>query len=200
VAFCFRGVVFFIATVEKGIQMDFVGAIKAGFKNYAVFTGTATRPEYWYWVLFTFLVNLVVSAIDSTQTLQLVFSLATLLPSLAVTVRRLRDAGFSWTWILLPVPAFAVFMYGLIILVNEFLVLGILEQVADNPEYLDEAVITSLMGNEVVIEASLILLFSGLVLLVSSLVVNVIFPIQRPKTFEQGNKRVAPKGPDSMGL
>jgi uncharacterized membrane protein YhaH (DUF805 family) len=180
--------------------MDFVGAIKAGFKNYAVFTGTASRPEYWYWVLFTFLVNLVVSAIDPTGTLQLVFSLATLLPSLAVTVRRLRDSGYSWTWMLLPLPAFVVFVYGLVILVNEFIMLGILEQVADNPEYIDEAVITSLMGNEVVIEASLILLFSGLVLLVSSLVVNVIFPIQRPKTFEQGNKRVAPKGPDSIGL
>jgi uncharacterized membrane protein YhaH (DUF805 family) len=176
--------------------MDFVGAIKAGFKKYAVFTGTASRSEYWYWVLFTFLVNIVVSALDATGTLQLIFSLGTLLPSLAVTVRRLRDAGFSWLWILLPLPAFAVFMYGLIVLVNEFVVLGILEQVVENPEFLDESAITALMKNEVIIGASLIILFSGLVVFLTSLVVNVIMPIQRTKTFEQGNKRVAPQAPE----
>jgi uncharacterized membrane protein YhaH (DUF805 family) len=42
-----------------------------------------------------------------------VWSIAVLLPSLAVTVRRLRDAGRSWTqlfWLLLPIA-------GLIILI-----------------------------------------------------------------------------------
>jgi uncharacterized membrane protein YhaH (DUF805 family) len=186
----------FLEIVKKGIQMDFVGAIKAGFKNYAAFRGTASRSEYWYWVLFTFLVNIVVSAIDPTMTLQLVFSLGTLLPSLAVTVRRLRDAGFSWLWILLPLPAFAVFVYGLVMLVNEFFTLGILEQVMDNPEFIDESVITALMENEVIIGASLIILFSGLVVLLTSVVVNIILPAQRTKTFEQGNKRVAPQAPE----
>ena len=69
--------------------MDFVGAIKAGFKNYVSFRGTATRPEFWYWILFTALVLIVVSALDRSGTLGNVFSVATLLPSLAVAVRRL---------------------------------------------------------------------------------------------------------------
>jgi len=74
--------------------MDFVGAVRAGFKNYVNFRGTATRPEYWYWVLFTALVSIVANAIDRTGSLSGLFSLATLLPGLGVTVRRLRDAGF----------------------------------------------------------------------------------------------------------
>jgi hypothetical protein len=52
------------------------------------------------------------------------------------------------------------------------------------------------MKNEVIIGASLIILFSGLVVFLTSLVVNVIMPIQRTKTFEQGNKRVAPQAPE----
>lgn len=75
--------------------MDFVGAIKAGFQNYAVFKGTASRSEYWYWVLFTSLVGIVTNALDATAIVASVFSLATFLPSLGVLVRRLRDAGFS---------------------------------------------------------------------------------------------------------
>jgi hypothetical protein len=80
--------------------------------------------------------------------------------------------------------------------VNEFVVFGILEQVVENPEFLDESAITALMKNEVIIGASLIILFSGLVVFLTSLVVNVIMPIQRTKTFEQGNKRVAPQAPE----
>jgi light-regulated signal transduction histidine kinase (bacteriophytochrome) len=46
--------------------MDFVGAIKAGFLNYVNFRGTATRPEFWYWFLFTTLVGIVTSALEAT--------------------------------------------------------------------------------------------------------------------------------------
>lgn len=56
--------------------MDFVGAIKAGFKNYVNFRGTATRPEYWYWVLFTFLVSLVLGAFESLEVLSAIFAIA----------------------------------------------------------------------------------------------------------------------------
>jgi hypothetical protein len=40
------------------------------------------------------------------------------------------------------------------------------------------------------------LLYLGL----ASIVVNLIFPIQRSKSFEEGNKRVAPKGPETPAL
>ncbi len=113
--------------------MDFVGAIRAGFKNYVNFRGTATRPEYWYWVLFTSLVSIVTNALDGSGTLALAFSLATLLPSLGVTVRRLRDAGFSWTWLLIPIPGLIPLFYGLYVLFSELYLLGIDETILDNP-------------------------------------------------------------------
>ena len=85
-------------------MMDFVGAIKAGFTNYAKFSGVASRSEYWYWVLFVFTVNLVTSTLDaflfntadpnSTQIglFQPIWVLAILVPSLSIQVRRLRDS------------------------------------------------------------------------------------------------------------
>ncbi|WES64046.1 DUF805 domain-containing protein [Microbacter sp. GSS18] len=99
--------------------MSFGESIKTVFTKYAEFTGRATRPEFWWWVLFTFLVSAALGAIQlpsitvddsgqlalTTTTLSGLWALATLLPSLAVTVRRLRDAGYRWAnvfWVLLP--------------------------------------------------------------------------------------------------
>ncbi|NCA08394.1 MAG: DUF805 domain-containing protein [Micrococcales bacterium] len=64
--------------------MDFVGAIKAGFKNYANFRGVASRPEYWYWILFITLASLVGSAFGTSMPMSGIsnlFSAATLVPS-----------------------------------------------------------------------------------------------------------------------
>ncbi len=98
--------------------MTFLKAIKSGFHNYAHFSGRATRWEFWWWVLFTVLVGTVLGAIplpvfqywDGTMlfapALGPVWHLAVLLPTLAVAVRRLRDAAYAWEhilWVLLPV-------------------------------------------------------------------------------------------------
>lgn len=99
--------------------MSFGASIATVFRKYAVFRGVATRPEYWWWTLFSFLVamavNLLMTAtgednIDSpfglASIIGLVWSLGTLIPSLAVAVRRFHDAGFSgkWLWLyLVPV-------------------------------------------------------------------------------------------------
>jgi len=180
--------------------MDFVGAIKAGFKNYANFRGTATLPEYWYWVLFSFLVSLVTNVLDRTGLIALAFSLATLLPGLAVTVRRLRDADFSWVWVLLPVPGLIAFVYGLSTLIQELMLLGIDESIFRNPELLDETLLTELMMNEAIGVSLLTIGLSLLYMLLTFLLVNIIFPAQQSKSFEQGNKRVAPKGPETPSL
>jgi uncharacterized membrane protein YhaH (DUF805 family) len=189
--------------------MDFVGAIKAGFKNYAVFRGTATLPEYWYWVLFTTLVGLVTSAVDQSGNISLAISLATMLPSLSVLVRRLRDAGFSWLWLLLPVPALVPFGLGLYQFFQELIRLGYSQFFQElirlgyststftNPDQIDEATLQSLMTNEVLIGAALLIFGSLIYLFVSSLLVNLIFPTRKTKSFEQGNKRVAPITPEN---
>ncbi|WLD93341.1 DUF805 domain-containing protein [Alkalihalobacillus sp. AL-G] len=74
-------------------------------KNYVKFEGRARRKEYWMFVLFNFLISLAVSligmAFDADTLLSILYSLAVLLPSLAVSVRRLHDIGRTGWWILI---------------------------------------------------------------------------------------------------
>ncbi len=69
--------------------MTFGESISTCFKKYATFDGRATRSEYWWFVLFTFLVSATLGIVS--ETLSGVFSLGVLLPSLAVGVRGLHD-------------------------------------------------------------------------------------------------------------
>lgn len=101
--------------------ISFGGAVARGFRKYATFTGRASRSEYWWWTLFTFLTYLVlglltyavgtVTSRDGGRTpglvalpliiLFAVFFLGILVPTLALTVRRLHDAGYSGLFVLL---------------------------------------------------------------------------------------------------
>jgi uncharacterized membrane protein YhaH (DUF805 family) len=180
--------------------MDFVGAIKAGFKNYVNFRGTATRPEYWYWILFTGLIGIVLAALDSSGSTSTIASLAFLLPSLGVAVRRLRDAGFSWLWLLLPAAGIPSFAIGFFQFVNELILSGVSLEDLENPELIDPEVLNSLMNSQT-LWSSLLLIFASLIyILITSLVVQVIMPARKTKSFEEGNKRVAPKGPETPAL
>lgn len=76
--------------------MNFQDAIKTCFSKYAEFNGTAKRPEFWWFVLFIFLVSAATSLISPV--LSGLFSLATLLPSIAAGTRRLHDTGRSGCW------------------------------------------------------------------------------------------------------
>ena len=87
--------------------MDFAGAIKAAFKNYANFRGVATRAEFWYWRLFIVIVSVATTFIPVVGTLT---SVAFLLPDLAIGIRRSRDAGFSaWLQLLWLIPFGSMF-------------------------------------------------------------------------------------------
>ena len=80
-------------------------------KKYAVFGGRSRRKEYWYFVLFSVIVSLVLSAIDallgtfSSSTnvglLGGIYGLAIIVPSIAVSVRRLHDTDRTGWWILI---------------------------------------------------------------------------------------------------
>ena len=91
--------------------MSFSEAIQHVFSNYANFNGRARRREYWYFVLFTLICNIVLNmagtlfadthfAWIATGAAGL-FSLAMLIPSLAVGWRRLHDTGRSGAWYLI---------------------------------------------------------------------------------------------------
>lgn len=93
--------------------MSFGQSISTVFSKYATFSGRARRSEFWYWQLFVALVSALLSILDSALGLQLrdgaagpgwlglVFALAVVIPTIAVTFRRLHDTGRSgWWWLL----------------------------------------------------------------------------------------------------
>lgn len=102
--------------------MSFFTSIRTAFLKYAEFNGHATRSEFWWWILFNFLVLSVFTLFDIIRIgdgtlgtlLGGIWSLATLLPNLSITVRRLRDADYSWIyifWSLIPVAGIFILAY-----------------------------------------------------------------------------------------
>ena len=104
-----------------------INAYKNFFKNFAEFTGRSTRPDYWwvwlgnlilsipFWIIYFYTVFLstVMDSIDDSVSeatfmvlglvviIYAIFYLVILVPTLALSVRRLRDAGFHWAFIFL---------------------------------------------------------------------------------------------------
>ena len=95
-------------------------------KKYAVFSGRARRMEYWYFVLFNVIISMVLGWIGNLlwtyNVLSGLYSLAVLLPSLGVSIRRLHDTGRSGLWLLI----------GLIPLIGAIILL--MYMVADSQE------------------------------------------------------------------
>ena len=96
--------------------MGFGVAIKSFWSNYATFKGRSRRAEYWWIQLFLVLTNLAVAAIDLALMdgdvdrfianggggiVGLVWILVTIVPALAVLIRRLHDTGKSGWWVLI---------------------------------------------------------------------------------------------------
>ena len=79
--------------------MSFGQAIATVFRKYAEFNGRARRSEFWWFALFAGLVAVGLGGISDG--LGFAWGVAVLLPSLAVSIRRLRDAGFAWPMIFL---------------------------------------------------------------------------------------------------
>jgi uncharacterized membrane protein YhaH (DUF805 family) len=97
-------------------------AITYCFRHYVDFSGRAARSEYWWWALFITLLSIVALLIDLTvfgfnttgvNPISAIVALATLLPNLAVSVRRLHDIDRTGWWVLL---AFTV-IGGIVLLV-----------------------------------------------------------------------------------
>jgi uncharacterized membrane protein YhaH (DUF805 family) len=91
--------------------MTFVESIQVCLKKYVDFNGIAVRSEFWWFVLFVFLVSLGLNFVS--ETIAGLWGLAMLLPELAVGARRLHDIGKSGWWqLLLLIP-----ILGLVILI-----------------------------------------------------------------------------------
>ena len=98
--------------------------------KYTDFNGRATRSEYWYFVLFYFIISVILTLIDvyfinpkldlspeaamQGSVLTSIFALALLLPQIALGIRRLHDTGRSGWWyllILIPILGWFVLLY-----------------------------------------------------------------------------------------
>ncbi|MGA1838173.1 DUF805 domain-containing protein [Herbiconiux sp. 11R-BC] len=100
--------------------MTFGESISTVLRKYADFAGVASRSEFWWWILFTALVSAALNVFTAVPIsggssvgalLSGVWSVAVLVPNLAVGVRRLRDAGHSWPnlfWVLVPIGGLVV--------------------------------------------------------------------------------------------
>ena len=78
-------------------------------QNYATFNGRARRKEYWMFVLFNMIVAFLfgfVCGLIGIPELANLYSLAVLLPSIAVGVRRMHDVGKSGWFLLIPIYNF----------------------------------------------------------------------------------------------
>ena len=80
--------------------MDFQTSIKTCFSKYADFSGRALRSEFWFFCLFAFVAGIATVIIDvmilgysieSYGPINLLFTVALILPGIAVTTRRLHD-------------------------------------------------------------------------------------------------------------
>lgn len=177
--------------------MDFIGAIKSALKQYTHFRGLASRSEYWYFTLFTVLVSMVLSTIESViwppsasmmssgnwmammdaaaaqpTPLSTIASLALLLPSLAVTVRRFHDAGFSGKWLLLNIVPFVVLFVSMTMWTVQFIATG-------DAQYANDL--------EIILSALAALLPSLLIALGVS-IFQLVVTVRRTKTAAEGNR------------
>ena len=116
------------------MKITFVDAVKSAFVNFRKFKGTASRREYWFFVLATVLIGIVLSTIESIiwppietgdlieainqpTPLTSISALILLIPTLSVTSRRMQDSGWSGKWLflyLLPIIPLLMGILGVI--------------------------------------------------------------------------------------
>ena len=177
--------------------MSFVDAIQSGFRNYFNFRGRASRREFWFWVLFTILLGLVVSTIESViwpaedfsgdwmqeisnlsvqpTPISNFLSFALLVPNLSMTARRFHDAGFSAKWLLLQLIPVG---YGVFAGIGAVAVLS-------------NAAPGMLSREELMSLVFLVLPIFALFLAV--MVIYLIFSLRPSRSFYDGNKYVEPQ-------
>lgn len=85
-------------------KMSFGEALRSVFSKYATFTGRARRSEFWYFILLSVIAGAVIGNLslllgeDFGRILSSIWDLAILVPTLAVTWRRLHNIGKSGAW------------------------------------------------------------------------------------------------------
>ena len=98
-----------------------VEAYKRFLRNYTNFSGRSTRSDYWYVVLVNLLIGFgigfiggLLGVVEIASTISMIYSLAVLIPGIAIFIRRMHDINKSgWWWFIALVPLIG----GIILLV-----------------------------------------------------------------------------------
>jgi uncharacterized membrane protein YhaH (DUF805 family) len=90
-------------------QLPIIAAISDGFKRYTDFSGASSRSQYWYFILGTTVASLIIQALLGDFGGN-VFTIATIIPTIAVAVRRMHDVGKSGWFILVPIYNFILLL------------------------------------------------------------------------------------------
>ena len=104
-----------------------IDSVKKWFWNpikykYTDFEGRATREEFWMFILVYIIIYIVLSIVFSLLALEVLiflFSLAVLVPSIAITARRLHDTGKSGWWQLIGLVPVIGWLIVIILLVGK---------------------------------------------------------------------------------
>ena len=159
--------------------MSFGEAIKSVFSKYATFSGRARRSEYWYFVLFSFLAGIVASLIP---VINILWPLAILIPTLAVSVRRLHDTGKSgWSMLLILLPGLLYAAY-----IIYFIVAMLIPNVGSNLDNITPETIMAML-----MDSMTPLLIMGVLELVNFIVL-IVWIVWMCKDSEPGTNKWGP--------
>ena len=99
--------------------MDFATSIKTCFSKYAVFSGRASRSEFWWFFLFGFIGGIVTVVVDvmilgysaeDNGPVNIIFTIITFLPYISVGARRLHDIDKSGWWQLIVLTVIGIIL------------------------------------------------------------------------------------------
>ncbi|MGJ8546278.1 MAG: DUF805 domain-containing protein [Sulfitobacter sp.] len=90
---------------QRADASTFMGALKDGFGRYVDFGSRSNRPQYWYWFLWMLIIGFITGMLDGMLgtggVVNGIWTLAALLPGIALSIRRLHDIGRSGWWLLI---------------------------------------------------------------------------------------------------
>ena len=89
-------------SIKNPNSADLISAVKDAFSRFNDFTGVSTRSQFWYYILTTAIASAVVNLAFGKNG-QNALTLITLLPTIAVSIRRMHDVGKSGWFILIPI-------------------------------------------------------------------------------------------------
>jgi uncharacterized membrane protein YhaH (DUF805 family) len=88
-------------------------------KQYAVFDGRASRPEYWWFFLINTVISVILDVVipgTTGQVLGAIYALAVLLPSIGVGIRRLHDTNRTGWWLLVSLVPIVGWIWIIVLL------------------------------------------------------------------------------------